>query len=211
MILVLFAAYAKSVTAEDATPRPSISPTTGVIQLFNGTDLDGLYTWLQDTKYEDTRQVFTVKDGMLHISGDGWGGICTKKTYRDYHLVCEFKWGPRTWDTQKDRAQDSGVLVHCSGPDGGYNGIWRASIEAQIIEGGVRDLLVVPGTHADGSPVFPLSLTAEVIQDRDGETVWKKGDERKIFSSGRINWYGRDPDWKDKLGFRGSQDLDSPV
>ena len=208
---MLFAAYAKSVTAEDATPRPSISPTTGVIQLFNGTDLDGLYTWLQDTKYEDTRQVFTVKDGMLHISGDGWGGICTKKTYRDYHLVCEFKWGPRTWDTQKDRAQDSGVLVHCSGPDGGYNGIWRASIEAQIIEGGVRDLLVVPGTHADGSPVFPLSLTAEVIQDRDGETVWKKGDERKIFSSGRINWYGRDPDWKDKLGFRGSQDLDSPV
>jgi len=211
MTFVLFVACTRSIMAEDSIPAVSISPTTGVIQLFNGTDLDGLYTWLQDTKYEDPRQVFTVKDGMLHISGDGWGGINTKKTYRNYHLLCEFKWGTRTWGSRKDHARDSGVLIHCSGPDGGYNGIWMASIEAQIIEGGVGDLLVVPGNHADGSPVLPLSLTAEVTQDRDGETVWKKGNERKTFSSGRINWYGRDPDWKDEIGFRGNQDLDSPV
>ena len=30
------------------------------------------------------------------------------------------------------------------------------------------------------------------------------------FHSGRINWYGRDSDWKDVLGFRGKEDVESP-
>jgi len=40
----------------------------------------------QDTKREDPRKVFTVSDGMIHISGDGYGGLVTNKRYRDYHL-----------------------------------------------------------------------------------------------------------------------------
>ena len=30
------------------------------------------------------------------------------------------------------------------------------------------------------------------------------------FSDGRINWFGRDEDWQDRLGFRGRQDVESP-
>ncbi len=191
--------------ADSSAANKPISPTDGVIKLFNGKDLSGLYTFLRDTKYEDPRKVFTVHDGLLHISGDGWGGVITKKEYRDYHMVCEFKWGERTWEKRVDRARDSGVLVHCTGPDGGYSGIWMESMEAQIIEGGVGDILVVRG-----SGDVPLALTCEVTKDRDGETVWKEGGERKTFDRGRINWYGRDPDWKDVLGFRGPQDVDSP-
>ena len=55
-----------------------------------------------------------------------------------------------------------------------------------------------------------MALTAEVGKDRDGETIWQKGGERKTFNRGRINWFGRDPDWKDVLGFRGKNDLESP-
>ena len=29
--------------------------------------------------------------------------------------------------------------------------------------------------------------------------------------SGRFNWYGRDPDWKDDIDFRGKQDIEKPV
>ena len=55
-------------SGQDAVP---ISPSSGMIRLFNGKNLDGLYTWLNDTRYEDPRKVFTVEDGMIHISGDG--------------------------------------------------------------------------------------------------------------------------------------------
>jgi len=199
---------AQTSVAEKAKSEP-ITPRDGVIKLFNGKDLSGLYTWLKDTKYEDPRQVFTVKDGLLHISGDGLGAVLTKDEYKDYHLIVEYRWGDRTWGNREKRTKDSGVLVHCVGPDGNHSGIWMTSIEAQIIEGGVGDFILVRGTKEDGSP-GDVSLTCEVTKDRDGETVWKEGGERKTFDRGRINWFGRDPDWKDELGFRGPQDPDSP-
>jgi hypothetical protein len=179
------------------------------IKLFNGKDLSGFHTWLRDTKSEDPREVFRVTDGMLHITGDGLGYICTNEAYRDYRLTAEFKWGPRTWAPRKDKTKDSGILVHCVGPPGNAGGTWMASIEYQIIQGGVGDFIIVGGKYEDGKAV-PMSLTCEVTKDRDGETVWKKGGERKTSKSGRINWYGRDPDWKDVLGFRGREDVESP-
>lgn len=191
-------------------PRDKAIRPTEVIALFNGRDLSGFYTWLNDTKYEDPRKVFTVTDGMLHISGDGFGYICTREAYRDYHLVAEFRWGERTWRQRKDRARDSGILVHCVGPDGNAGGTWMASIEYQIIEGGVGDFILVGGKYEDGSPV-PVSLTCEVAKDRDGEWVWHPGGQRQTFTRGRINWYGRDVDWKDVLGFRGRDDVESPL
>ncbi|WP_339727240.1 DUF1080 domain-containing protein [uncultured Gimesia sp.] len=186
-----------------------VTPKDGVTHLFNGKNLDGLYVWNRGTAYEDPRKIFTVKDGMLHISGDGYGGLITKKDYRDYHMVIEFKWGEKTWGKREDRARDSGVLIHCHGPDGGYGNTWMASIEAQIIEGGVGDILVLTGKDPKTGEPIPTSLTTTITKDRDGEKVWKKGGEEITLSSGRINWFGRDPDWADKVGFRGKDDVES--
>jgi hypothetical protein len=187
----------------------AISPKDAPIKLFNGKNLDGLYTWLSDTKYEDPDKVFTVEDGMLHVSGKRFGYICTKNRYKDYHLVAEFRWGDRTWAPREKASKDSGIIVHCCDPDGSFSNIFMAGIEAQIIQGGTGDILVVGGKRADGSNI-PVALTAETTKDRDGETVWKKGGKRETLHSGRINWYGRDPDWTDTLDYRGKQDIESP-
>jgi hypothetical protein len=202
---------AVSVFGDEAAPD-AISPKGDVIRLFDGKSLDGFYTFLRDTKYDDPRQVFRVTDGMLHITGDGLGCLTTMNAYRDYHLVLEFKWGPRTWGDRKTRTKDSGLLIHSIGPDGGYGGNWMSSIEVQIIEGGMGDFILVAGNDKEGQPI-PLSLTCEVDRDRDGEVIWKKGGQRETFglkNRQRINWFGRDPDWEDKLGFRGKQDVESP-
>lgn len=200
------------IAARAGTPESptAVSPTDSVIKLFNGQDLGGLKTWLRDSGHEDPRDVFRVHEGLLHISGEKLGYVITEQEYRDYHLVIEFKWGRRTWANRKDRARDSGVLFHCHGPDGSYGGTWVPSVEAQIIEGGVGDILVLSGedTH-DGTPL-PTALQAEFGKDRDGEAVWKKGGEAKRFTGGRINWFGRDPDWQDVVGFRGESDVESP-
>ncbi len=189
----------------------AVSPTDGPITLFNGRNLNGFYTWIRGLTYSDPNKVFTVKDGMIHISGEGYGGLITNRSYRDYHLILEFKWGEKTWGNRVDRTRDSGLLLHCWGPNGGYGNTWMASIEAQIIEGGVGDILVLSGKDPLTGQVLPTSLTAETTKDRDGETVWKKGGERVTLSGGRINWYGRDPDWADTIGFRGKDDIESPL
>ncbi len=190
----------------------AIAPKDGPIVLFDGKSLDAFYTWLKDTKREDPRHVFRVTDGMIHVTGDGLGCLTTKKEYRDYHLVLEYRWGRRTWGARKDRTRDSGLLIHSVGADGGYHGTWMPSLEVQIIEGGVGDFILVAGNDEKGQPV-PLSITCEVGRDRDGEVIWKKGGRRETFdlkNRKRVNWFGRDPDWKDVLGFRGRHDVESP-
>lgn len=198
----------------DPAPYPArlaaISPTDGPIKIFNGVNFAGLYPWLRDSKYVDPKHIYTVKDGVLHISGDGLGGLITQQAYRDYHLILEYKWGDKTWGDRAQKTRDSGLLLHGWGPDGGYGNTWFASIEAQIIEGGVGDLLVLGGADPVTGQLFPTSVTAEITKDRDGEMVWKQGGERTTVTAGRVNWYGRDVDWEDKLGFRGREDVDSP-
>lgn len=186
-----------------AADDPPPEKVTRAIKLFNGRDLDGWYTWLREAHYEDPAKVFTVADGMIHISGEQWGGIATRRAFRDYHLITEWKWGTKTWKPREKAARDAGILVHGAGPDGSYHETWLASIESQIIEGGSGDFLVVPGA------VKPR-LTADIRQEGN-QFIWKVGGTPITKESGRFNWFGRDPKWTDTLGFRGAQDVEKPV
>jgi len=200
-----------------AAAQTAIAPEK-VIPLFDGKSLDNFYTWLVDSHREDPLRVITVVDQVdgapaIRISGEKWGGLVTRDAYRDYRLVVEFRWGPVTWGQRKNAARDSGVLVHAQGADGNtgrdFNGPWMRSVEAQIIEGGVGDIILVAGFEPDGTRLTPR-VTARAGRDRDGESVFDPAGEAREFDSGRINWYGRDPDWADKLGFRGKADVESP-
>jgi len=202
---ILFLGLSLSNGVADEPNREQATQPTELVRLFDG-------TFLKETKLEDPNKVFRITDGMLHVTGEGFGGLLTKTEYRDYHCVLEFKWGKKTWEPRKEKTKDSGLLVHSVGADGGYGGIWMPSIEVQIIEGGVGDFILVSGNGKDGKPI-PFSLTAETARDRDDEVIWKAGGKRETFdlkNRRRINWYGRDPDWKDVIGFRGQHDIESP-
>jgi len=160
--------------------------------------------------HDDPKDIWTfAKDGTFNISGRGYGYVATKENYRDYHLVLEFKWGTKTWGTREKKAKDNGILLHAYGPHGAYSDTWMASIEAQIIEGGVGDILVLSPKLADGTELT-TSLSAEFVLDRDKEKIWKQGSPRQTVTKGRINWRGRDEDWSDTVGFRGKNDVESP-
>jgi hypothetical protein len=211
--LCLFSLVAAGGPAAETAVRPEQT-----IKLFDGKSLDGFYTWLVDSHREDPLRVFSVVDQVdgapaIRISGERWGGLVTRETYRDYHLIVEFRWGAVTWGQRRNATRDSGVLVHAQGPDGNtgadMNGPWMRSIEAQIIEGGVGDLILVAGFEPDGRRIVPR-ITARAGTDRDGEPVFDPAGDAREFESGRVNWFGRDPDWADRLGFRGKQDVESP-
>ncbi len=189
------------------------------IELFNGEDLTGFYTWLVDHEFDDPDNVITVVDRIdgapaIRMSGEHWGGIITEDSYADYHLIAEFRWGPVSYGERKDRARDSGVLLHAQGPEGNYaadfNGPWMRSVEYQIIEGGTGDFILVGGYTEDGERLSP-EMKATVSQDYNGQYIWDPEGEVREFEGGRINWYGRDPEWRDVIGFRGMQDVEKPV
>jgi hypothetical protein len=171
---------------------------------FNGKDLAGFYIYLHDHKYEDPDRVFSVRDGLLAVSGQEFGGLTTRQEFGDYHLITEWKWGGRTWSPRVDKARDSGILLHCVGPDGAYGGHWMESQECQLIEGGCGDFIMVAGRSRP-------SLTCEARRGGDGQLYFDKGSPAVTRDSGRFNWWGRDPDWKDCLGFRGKRDVEKPA
>lgn len=177
------------------------------IPLFNGKNLNGWYTFIKDKgRNNDPNKVFTVQDGLIRISGEEFGCITTDEEYENYKLLVEFKWGEITYAPRDGKARDSGVLLHSTGEDGGYSGIWMNSIECQVIEGGTGDLLVV----GDGSEKFSLKCPV-APEKQDGSYVFQPSGSPATINGGRINWFGRDPDWKDVKGFRGSKDIERPL
>ena len=208
-VVALWATLMPDAAAGEEAVRPE-----KVIKLFNGRDLGGLYTYLRETRHADSRGVFTVKDGMLRISGEGYGYVSTERAYRDYRLVVEFRWGEKNWGERRGMARDSGIFLHSAGPDGNSldaGGAYKAAIECQVMEGSTGDFLLIKGRYADGSPV-PVRLTTHVAEKRDAEgwVWWKEGGARlTLDDGGRVNWFGKEAAWRDVFGFRGGKDVES--
>ena len=160
--------------------------------------------------HDDPKTIWSFAGDELHISGRGYGYVATKKDYRDYHLVIEFKWGTKTHGARETKARDNGILLHAYGPHGAYSGTWMASIEAQIIEGGVGDILVLSPKLTDGTELT-TSVMSEYGLDRDKEKIWTPGAQRQLVTKGRINWKHRDVDWEDRRGFRGKEDVENAL
>src|SRR6266498_4196503 len=128
--------------------------------LFNGRNLDGWYSFLQTNgKNNDPQKVFIVEDRLLRISGQEFGYIATEKTFKDFHLVAEFKWGdkkypPRDADTIK---RDNGILYYM--PANFKDTVWPRSIECQVQEGDIGDFWLIDSTTltVDGKRAVPMS------------------------------------------------------
>jgi hypothetical protein len=142
---------------------------------------------------------------MIRVSGEEPGGFATRESFANYHLIVEWKWGNQTLP-RRFEARNSGIMVHSVGPDGDALACWMQSIECQINEGGCGDLIVVPGKNGP-TP----SLSSEVRIGPDGQPYYQKGGTLKTLQRGRFNWWGRDPDWKNVLWYRGRVEVEKPV
>ena len=93
--------------------------------LFNGTDLRGWYTFLQQHgKDSDPDRVVTVENGTIHLYKDApqgghvpMGYIATEQEFENYHLRLEYKWGGKTFEPRLAAARDAGIYYHIVGDD----------------------------------------------------------------------------------------------
>jgi geranylgeranyl transferase type-2 subunit beta len=180
----------------------------GVTKLFNGKDKSGLYSWLKGSGHKDPKKVFTVLDGLIHVSGEDLGYLAAEKEYRDYHLIVEYKWGEKTYGSKTVR--NSGILLHAIGPDGGAGGTWMSCIECQLAQGCVGDLIPIRGKDKNDS-IIPVTLTAETALGSDKRPRWKKGGAARVFTNRQLWWSLHDPDFKEAIDTRGKDDLESPL
>lgn len=164
-------------------------------QLFNGKDLSGWDTYigpyLDDAGKpitgtpiglnNDPRHVFTIVkengENLIHISGENWGAISTKKEYENYHLQLQFKWGNLIWGQKKGKKKDSGLLYHSVGKYGADYGAWMRSQEFQVEEGNCGDYWGVAGGMAD-IPVIKRSETEYVYNPAGTLLTFSQGSKQ---------------------------------
>jgi len=142
-LAAVFAAMGAWGAAQGARGIPAHGAMT---PLFNGKDLSGFDILLKSSGLNhDTEHVFTVEKGVIHVSGDDFGGIATQKEYANYYLRAEFKWGEKTYQDRVGKARDCGILYNITGPMRVGSDVWPRSFEFQIVEGGTGDIWLVKG------------------------------------------------------------------
>src|SRR2546421_13091051 len=93
------------------------------VELFNGRDLSGWYTYTTATKGENPG-IFVVQDGAIRINGgDGkrayYGGIYTNESYESYRLTVGYKFAGPAHGDGGNAAGDRGLLFNCTGKQEG--------------------------------------------------------------------------------------------
>jgi hypothetical protein len=139
-------ASARAVAALAAVLSAASFASAQPIKLFNGKDLTGWKVFLNPkAKDADPARTFTVKDGILDVSGTPAGYILTEKDYSNYVLTLEWRF--------PGKPGNSGVFVHVSGPDK----IWPKGLEAQLMSGRAGDIWLVDGfkTNVDAARKDP--------------------------------------------------------
>ena len=208
IIYAIIAGCGLTIVLPGTAAEPEAIKPDKVIQLFNGQDLGGLYSWLKDTPTGDPKKVFSVQDGLLRISGESDGYIGTTAEYRDYHLVVEFKWGRETYGAKFVR--NSGILLHGVGDNGTAPGGWITSLECQVAQGCVGDFIVIRGKDAEGKTI-PATLTSDTVLGSDGKTRWQLGGKPTKYSGRQFWWSKHDPTFQELIDTRGKDDVEKPL
>jgi hypothetical protein len=137
-VIILFLFFITSTNVSVAQNRSSRVNTgknskKDVIRLFNGKDLGGWVFILKDPSV-DPLKVFTVRDGLIHISGAPFGYMRTKKSFSEYKLHAEWRWPAE--------ATNSGIFIHAQLPDT----LWPRCFECQLAAGNAGDFVCANGS-----------------------------------------------------------------
>jgi len=116
-------------------------------KLFDGSDTKGWYTYLDTLgKNNDPDKIFKVENGLLCVSGKKFGYLSTEKSYSNYYLKAEFKWGEKKYPPRDKDKRDSGILYNFN--ENNPDKVWPTSFECQVQEGDCGDYWCV-GTTID--------------------------------------------------------------
>ena len=139
----------------------------------------------------DVKNVFQLIEEndelVLHITGEIYGGLTTIKSYQNYHLTLQFRWGQKKWPPRRYALRDSGLLYHCHGPHGAFWNVWKASLEFQVQETDLGDFIPLAGTkasirHTHGAfwNVWKASLEFQVQETDLGDFIPLAGTKASI-------------------------------
>jgi hypothetical protein len=152
LVLISFLAMQNIITAQSMAKnnKKPENKKSEKIMLFNNTDLSNWVFKLKDPSF-DPAKVFSVQNGVIHITGNPFGYMRTRDSYSNYNLHVEWRW--------PSEATNSGVFIHAQPPDS----IWLRCVECQLQAGNAGDFVCMNGAdmdqHADKKKPFVTKMS----------------------------------------------------
>ena len=142
--------------------------------LWNGKDFTGWKFVLADEK-ADAKDVWSVKNGIVHCTGVPNGYMRTESDYSNYTLYVEWRW--------VEEPGNSGVLLHAQVPDQ----VFPNCIECQLQSGNAGDFVLIgPGSITVDGKQYNNSERFLVIRKRQDSNEKPTGEwnNYKIIAKG---------------------------
>ena len=140
------------------------------IELFNGENLDGWKFFLADNT--DPKDVFSVKNGVIHVKGKPFGYMYTANKYSNYRLHVEWKY--------PIEANNSGIFLYLQEPTGK---LWPNAVECQLCSGKAGDFVLLGGSDIaefklpEGKPRPAFPVVKRNISDMENPVgEWNNAD-----------------------------------
>jgi hypothetical protein len=115
----------------------SSTSVAGPVALFDGKSLAGWTPYADPRASSDPAKLCTVESEAIHCDGAVFGYLRSNDEHSDYTLTVEWRWGDRVTS-----GRNSGVFIHATGPDM----LWPRSIEAQLLDGHVGEIIPIDMT-----------------------------------------------------------------
>lgn len=154
----------------------SCSSRTEKLSLFNGVDLTGWVAVTDTAGSVSNAEVFTVRDGMIAVTGQPFGYLRTDRKYGDYTLHVEWRW--------VGEGTNSGIFQRVQDGDK----IWPAAIECQLHVGDAGDFVCLGGARipeVDAPPQVEFPVKERNSTDTDIEKAAGEWNTAEIICTGK--------------------------
>jgi hypothetical protein len=172
-----------SIATAGEPPAPKAITPTARVDLFNGKDFSG-WTFCLRSNTEPSL-TYTVKDGLMHCTGQPFGYVRTEQNYQDYKLTVEWRFVKPV-----PRADNSGIFVHVQQPDK----VWPKCIECQGQFQKQGNIILMGGAtskgHENAASIQSVRTTEPQNEKPAGE--WNtyemicSGNSVKVFVNGKL-------------------------
>lgn len=138
---------------------------------------------------KDNAKVFSVLNEsggpVLRISGETYGCLFTRSSYKNYHLKLQVKWGDKKYEPRMNKLRDSGILYHSTGEAGAeYWRTWMLSQEFQIMEGHMGDFWCQANSAIDIRSFPSEGVMNRVADEKQPFGTFKSGGDYFCMRSG---------------------------
>jgi hypothetical protein len=151
-----YLSYKHKDTYDGSVPKDEQGKPIAPIGLNTGNEKYKVFTMLEENQQP-----------VLRISGEIYGALTSKNSYKNYHLTLQFRWGDKKWPPRLNKLKDSGILYHANGEHGQeYFRSWMLSQELQIMEGHNGDYWQQASSAIDIRAYLPESIMNAVADER---------------------------------------------